>query len=202
MAKVWFFFSLRINFERILGRKVDFRLLACVLNLLPFGCHHGNLVYSVPYWMNMQAFMTFYHPILLHTRLTAEPKKSKLRHKFWETYTTLCHLDLLQRIQSLILSRHQREGRILLSVWLQQEADCYLITVLLFFTLLRCENLQTEPSHEPHRYDVALHYLFIHSILHAAFFFTFTGVINMIHSFNIGVLLIYDCLQRSEQGLC
>lgn len=135
--------------------------------------------------MNMLAFMTFYHPILLHTRFTAEPKKSKLGNKFWKTYTTLCHIYLLQRIQSLILSQHQREGRILLSLWLQQEADCYLITVLLFFTLLRCKNLQTEPSHEPHRYDVALHYLFIHSILHAPFFFTFTGVINMIHSFNM-----------------
>lgn len=75
----------------------------------------------------------------------------------------------------------------------QEEVACYLMSELQL-TALRCGNLQTELSRAmSHTGTILLRIIYSLAQYYALAFFTFTGLINMIHDFDIGVSLLCDC---------
>lgn len=76
----------------------------------------------------------------------------------------------------------------------QEEVACYLMRAPLQLAALRCGNLQTELSRAmSHTGTILLCIIYSLAQYKALAFFTFTGLINMIHYFDIGASLLCDC---------
>lgn len=148
---------------------------------------------SVPVCVNMLSLMTCCHLILLHVRFLPF-KTFKLRNNLWETH---CRLDLLIFMTEGLIHFFRQDFQ---HVWgqnsfvPQEEVACYLMSASLQLTALRCGNLQTELSRAmSHTGKILLCIIYSLAQYYALAFFTFTGLINMIHDFDIGVSLLCDC---------
>lgn len=128
---------------------------------------------SVPVCVNMLSLMTCCHLILLHVRFLPF-KTFKLRNNLWETH---CRLDLLIFMTEGLIHFFCQDFQ---HVWgqnsfvPQEEVACYLMSAPLQLTALMWEPAdRAKPSHEPHRYDIVMHYLFTRSILRARFLYIY-----------------------------